>query len=107
METEEELDDPMAMDSSDDESVVKIEAEAVQPKKNDVAEKTDQALLEEANAIIDDWLNNDQVCNDFLFEDATRLPESLGEKMTIEQVISSFDTMKYFKMKGKDEFPLL
>ena len=62
-------------------------------------------VLEHFRSIIDKWLDNDQVCNDFLYDGAGKLPELVGAKITIEQVLDSFDTMKYFRMKGNENFP--
>ena len=58
-----------------------------------------------ANSQFKDWLEGDQVSNEFLFDKAHELPEVCGEKVTIEQVISSFDTMKYFRLKGNVDYP--
>ena len=40
-------------------------------------------IFEEANAIIDNWLNNDQICNDFLFDrgSKSKSPTSVGGKV--------------------------
>ena len=77
---------------------------AVVEKKDD-GEIGDQEMLREANSIIDKWLDNEQVCNNFLYDGAGKFPELVGAKITIEQVLDSFDTMKYFRMKGNENFP--
>ena len=43
-----------------------------------------------------DWLEGDQVSNEFLFDKRHEFPEVCSEKVTIEQVIFSFDTMILF-----------
>ena len=56
----------MDVSSPNDEEgfIVEAEVKVAQLKQRD-RECREQDLLEEANAIINDWLNNDQICNDF------------------------------------------
>ena len=48
-----------------------------------------------------------QISNEFLFDKAQEFTEVYGVKVTIEQVISSFDAMKYFRLKGNVYYPVV
>ena len=97
-ETEGVLDE---LDSSSDEEDLVIEAVAVIEK--DVDE--DELLLQESDRIVDKWMENDQVSNDFLYKGAKKMPDKVGVMVQIEEVIASFDTMRYFRERGGTEFP--
>ena len=47
----------------------------------------------------------DQVSNPFLFDKVERMPEAIWAEISIEKIISSFDAMKYFCMKGHEGYP--
>ena len=50
-------------------------------------------------------METDQVSNQFLFDNAERLHETIGSKISIARIISSFDTMTYFRTKGYEDYP--
>ena len=62
-------------------------------------------MILEADRIIESWLERDQVSNEFLFDKAPKLPDTVGAEVTIEQVICSFDTMRYFRERGSAQYP--
>ena len=91
------------LDSSSDEEDLVIEAVAVIEKNVD--ENEDELLLQEADRIVDKWMETDQVSNEFLYKGAKKLPDKVGVMVKIEEVFSSFDTMRYFRERGGTEFP--
>ena len=58
-----------------------------------------------SDAMIKDWLETYQVSNQFLFDKAESSTETIGDEISIERIISSFDTMKYFRKKGHEDYP--
>ena len=74
-------------------------------KKSTTNEETE--LIEKTDAQFDSWMGEDLVANQHLFNKAPRLPEEEGAEMSIEQVVTSFDSMKYFCTAGKDTYPTI
>ena len=69
----------------------------LQPKRRVVFLTIEVRIVDvKATSQFKDWLEGDQVSNEFLFDKAYELLEVCGEKVTIEQVIFSFDTMILF-----------
>ena len=96
------LEEPREMDSSDDEEMNFVSVASLKKDKKTLA--AEEELKSEA--MIKDWLETDQVSNQFLFDKAESLPETIGSKISIEIIISSFDTMKYFRTKEHEDYPL-
>ena len=100
---EEILEEPREMDSDDD-----VELSFVSVIKSKKDEKTLEAeVLIQSDTIVTDWLATDQVSNEFLFDKAERLTETIGATLKLEKIISSFDTMKYFRIKGHEDYPAI
>ena len=89
------------MDTSDDKELHFVSV--VSLKKDDVTLAAE--VDAKADALIKDWLETYQVSNLFLFDKAERLTEAIGAGISIEKIISSFDTMKYFRLKGHQDYP--
>ena len=67
--------------------------EAVAMTEKNVDENEDELLLQEADHIIDKWMENDQVSNEFLYKGAKKLTDEVRVMVQIEEVIASFDPM--------------
>ena len=99
---EETLQEPTLMESSDKEDfVVQVQVQVEQEKDGGNVEM----LESQANDIIDKWLEKNQISNAYLYDKANLLPQSKDATMKLEQVIASFDTMKYYREKGSIDFP--
>ena len=76
-----------------------------------VSKKDDTELVEEvdqkADTLFKKWMDNDQVSNHYLFDKAKRLPEKDGAEITLAHVIVSFDTLKYFRKRGRTDYPAM
>ena len=59
----------------------------------------------EADKLLQNFMNEDQVFNKYLFECAKELPDEAGARIIIGLVIASFDPVKYYKKKGSQDYP--
>ena len=70
-----------------------------------VSKKDDTELVEEvdqkADTLFKKWMDNDQVSNHYLFDKAKRLLVKDESDITLARIIVSFDTLKYFRKRGK------
>jgi len=92
-------------ESDDEDDLIAGFSYSVASKNTDEDEEED--LYAEADELVDNFLAEDQVSNSYLLEGATRLPEDEGARITINQVIASFDTRKYYNEKGSKDYPAL
>ena len=63
-------------------------------------------LSPEANAVFDEWMNTRIKFGDFLFEEAKQLvAHKTTGKVGFRELISKFDTMKYYRDAGSVNYP--
>ena len=103
-EEEEDLQEPVDMDcSSDDDELYAFEPEV---EKQDDAVALEE-LYRKSDSLVDAWLKGNQLSNDYLFDKNSKLSLGTGAKLEIKDVVSKFDTMTYFKVKGHIDHPVL
>ena len=95
------LEEHSEMDSSDDEELNFVSVVSLKKDKKTLAAEEELR----SDAMIKDWLETDQVSNQFIFDKAERSPETIGAEISIERIISSLDTMKNFRTKGHEDYP--
>mgnify|MGYP001094125356 CR=1 FL=1 len=99
MNDKEELATPMEMDmdeSSDDKEPafsLSCKVASKTPENYDDDERLNNRKADEQFQL---WFDEDQVSNKHLFDNAVKLSEEVGAELTIEQVVSSFNILKYF-----------
>jgi hypothetical protein len=95
---DESLDEPTEVDSDDDD-VLMMEAELSQDEEVEV----DSNLNEEADAQFDKWMKDVPDWNKFLLDDVAPINKTL----LIGDVISKFDTRKYYREFATDKYPAI
>ena len=94
-----------AAPSSDEDEPAFMLKRKVSAKKT--PEDKETVMTIKTDAQFRSWMDEEQVSNRYLFAGAKRLPEKQGGDVSIEQVIASFGTMKYFRESGKIEYPAM
>ena len=73
---------------------------------NDESVAGDDDLTDAANNVFEAWMGETPKFGDYLFEGAKPLvPNKTTDRVTFRELVSNFDTMKYYRVSGSVKYP--
>lgn len=66
-----------------------------------------EALNRKADAELERWMEEKVIFDDYKFENAKPVPREAGQSISFYNLMQRFDTLRYFREKGAEDFPTI